>query len=305
MTPCHVHHMASVAKTWYATVALLLAEEGALDLDAKLASYLAPSVLDGVPNADRVTLRQLMSHTSGIPDFNDDVSYIIGELNDPTHPDVPMDLVDAVRGRPALGEPGTVYAYADTNYVLLALVLDEVTGDGIGELHRRLIDPLDLDATTFYVRGAPKPACIANTYWEIGGERLENVSDLSLEYATHDIGADGLAATPLDAMTFVEQLVRADVLTADSLTQMTAWTSQSADADGYRYGLGLARREPDSGEMLGHTGGGVGTGAVMRASPDQEVSFAAATNVGLFLGGPLSEVFDERLWDDLAVAGGL
>jgi hypothetical protein len=55
----------------------------------------------------------------------------------------------------------------------------------------------------------------------------------------------------------------------------------------------------------GHTGGGIGTGGVMRTSPDREISFVAATNVGMFLGGPLAELFDEPMWDELATAGGI
>jgi D-alanyl-D-alanine carboxypeptidase len=297
--------MASIAKTWFATEALLLEERGELDLDALLSSYLDASVLEDIANADRVTLRQVMSHTSGIPDFNDSVSYVIGELNDPLEPNDALGLLDVVRGWDAVGEPGEVYAYADTNYVLLSLVLDEVTGDGIDAIHTDIIEPLKLDATTFYRRGEPEPSCICNTYWEIGNDRLENVSDLSREYATQVTGADGLAATPLDALTFVEAIVRGDLISEDSRSQMTEWSEPSIDDEGYGYGLGLARVMPDTGEQHGHTGGGVGTGAVMRASPDSEVTFVAATNVGMFLGGPLSDVFDEEMWDAFAEAAGI
>jgi D-alanyl-D-alanine carboxypeptidase len=305
MNVCHVHHLASIAKTWYAAVALHLQEQGRLDLDDPLADHLSAEVLDGVPNADTVTLRQLMNHTSGIPDFNSDLAYITGELNDPTEENVPLDLVDEVRGKKPLAPPGEDYVYADANYVLLALVIQAVTGDHVAALHDEIIEPLHLDATSVYVRGEPEPGCVCNTYWEVGGDRLENVSDYSAEYAIHDIGADGIAASPLDALTFVEALVRGDLLSEASFAEMTAFTSVSEGDDGYAYGLGIARRETVTGVLYGHTGGGVGTGAVMRASPDEEITFVAATNAGMFLPGELTDQWNETLWDDLAEAAGL
>jgi D-alanyl-D-alanine carboxypeptidase len=230
---------------------------------------------------------------------------VIGELNDPLEPNDALGLLDVVRGWPAVGEPGEVYAYADTNYVLMSLVIDELTGDSLDAIRTDIIEPLKLESTTFYRRDVAEPPCICNTYWETGADRLENVSDLSREYATQVTGADGLAASPLDALTFVEAIVRGDLLSEDARAQMTDWSEPSIDDEGYGYGLGLARVIPDTGEQHGHTGGGVGTGAVMRASPDQEVTFVAATNVGMFLGGPLADVFDEDMWDQFAEAAGI
>jgi D-alanyl-D-alanine carboxypeptidase len=305
MNVCHLHHFASIAKTYYATLALRLQELGLLDLDDRLAEHLAADVIDGIPNADIVTLRQLMNHTSGIPDFNSDLGYITGELNYPTEENTPYDLVDEMRGGKPLGAPGEVYSYTDGNYVLLALVIEAVTGDHVASLYDELFDPLGLSATAVYVRGQPEPDCVCNTYWEVGGQRLENVSDDSAEYAIHDIGADGIAASPLDGLTFVEALVRGDLLTEESRAEMRTWAPPSEGEDGYAYGLGIAKRDTVTGVMVGHTGGGVGTGSVLRASPDEDITFVAATNAGMFLPGDLTEQWNEELWDDLAEAAGL
>ena len=132
-----------------------------------------------------------------------------------------LDLVDEVRGQKPLAPPGEDYVYADANYVLLALVIQAVTGDHVAALHDEIIEPLNLGATSVYVRGEPEPGCVCNTYWEVGGDRLENVSDYSAEYAIHDIGADGIAASPLDALTFVEALVRGDLLSEASFAERT------------------------------------------------------------------------------------
>ncbi len=242
MNVCHVHHLASIAKTWYATLALKLQEQGRLSLDDRLDAHLGAEVLEGVPNASKLTLRHLMDHTSGIPDFNGDPAYVTGEFNDPFRQNTPLDLVDEIRGDAPLGEPGEVYAYTDANYVLLALALDAVTGDARAALREQVIDPLGLTATTVYERGAPEPDCLCNTYWEIGGDRLENVSDLSAEYAIHDLGADGIAASPLDALAMIEAVVRGDLLTEASRAEMTTWAPPSTDEEGYGYGLGRARR---------------------------------------------------------------
>jgi len=313
MTPCHVHSWESVAKTWYATLALRLADAGQLEPDGQVADVLPAPVLDGLANTEDVSLREMMQHVSGIPDFNDQSAYLTNELDDPDDDDTPMDLLDFVRGQPAHFEIGEEYRYSDTNFVLLALAIDEITGDRSDAMAREIFVPLGLEHTWAPLPGDPVPAGRVNSYWELPGGQLENVSDYQAAYDVQVPGGGGLLSTPLDSLTFVDAIVSGTLLEERSYLAQLDWTEQSVQwADergrdnGYAYGLGTSRRiwtqDGVPHEWAGHTGGGAGTTAIIMARRDGQYAVAVAINLGGFLGGPLNELVDESWIQELIAA---
>ena len=140
--------VASTTKLFVATVVLQLAEEGRLDLDAPVSGY-----VPGFRHARGVTIRQLLNHTSGIPDYTRTEHFHEGLLADRDRAwstDELLALVADVRRDFA---PGTDYLYSNTGYLLLGRVVDTVTGSTwAGEVRRRILDPLRLQHT--YVAGA-------------------------------------------------------------------------------------------------------------------------------------------------------
>ncbi len=145
----------SITKTFVARVILQLAEEGAIDLNATPADYLDDPLIARTPNADKATLRQLLNHQSGIPTWEFQEDWIRKGRGDQ------MDL-DHVWGKtetleystedllPPTNEPGERYSYSNTNYTILGLVIEAVTGnDAAAELRRRTLEPLGL-ANTFF-----------------------------------------------------------------------------------------------------------------------------------------------------------
>src|SRR5215212_6629631 len=140
MTPEVHHRIGSVTKTFTATLLLKAADEGLLSLDDTIDQY-----VKGVPNGDEITLRQMSNMTSGIASYTEDEQWVKEWSSDPTRVWKPEELARIGIKESPLFEPGTGWFYSNTNYVLLGLVLERVTGKPIGRLYQEeVIEPLDL-----------------------------------------------------------------------------------------------------------------------------------------------------------------
>ena len=145
MTPEMHHRIGSVTKTFTATLLLQAADEELLSLDDTIDQY-----VEGVPNGDKITLRQMADMTSGIASYTADDQWVKEWSSDPYRVWKPEELAQAgIKDSPQF-DPGTEWFYSNTNYVLLGLVLEQVTGKPIGELYReQIIEPLGLKNTSF------------------------------------------------------------------------------------------------------------------------------------------------------------
>ena len=145
MTPDMHHRIGSVTKTFTATLLLQAAEEGLLSLDDTIDQY-----VKGVPNGDKITLRQMADMTSGIASYTADEQWANELLSDPHRVWKPEELAQIGIKDSPLFDPGTEWFYSNTNYTLLGLVLEKVTDKPIGQLYReQIIEPLDLKNTSF------------------------------------------------------------------------------------------------------------------------------------------------------------
>jgi D-alanyl-D-alanine carboxypeptidase len=146
-------HIASITKTLTAAAILGLIDEGRLSLDAKLKTLL-PDV--NIPFADRISVAQLLDHSSGIYATNNDPDYIstmIGPNADPYRVWTPAELVALANGtrRKPSGKPGSGHYYSDTNYVLLGMILEKISGQPFkAYIKEHLFKPLKMDSTFFY-----------------------------------------------------------------------------------------------------------------------------------------------------------
>ena len=145
MTPDMHHRIGSVTKTFTATLLLQAAEEGLLSLDDTIDQY-----VKGVPNGDKITLRQMADMTSGIASYTADEQWANELLSGPHRVWKPEELAQIGIKDSPLFDPGTEWFYSNTNYTLLGLVLEKVTDKPIGDLYReQIIEPLDLKNTSF------------------------------------------------------------------------------------------------------------------------------------------------------------
>jgi D-alanyl-D-alanine carboxypeptidase len=196
MTPEVHHRIGSVTKTLTATLLLQAEGDGLLSLDDTIDKY-----VKGVPNGDEITLRQLANMTSGVATYSDTKVFPGDPGVDPYRVWKPERLAKIGIEDSPLFDPGTEFNYSNTNYVLLGLVLEQVTGKSIGELNRKqIIEPLGLKDTSFpdladtslpepYAQGytlqgkssgeKPKNATDWNTSWTwTAGIMISTVDDL-------------------------------------------------------------------------------------------------------------------------------
>lgn len=133
----------SVAIGYIATILLQLVDEGVVSLDDRVSRW-----LPDLPHADRVTLGQLARMTAGYPDYVHEEDFVLAFMADPFRRWTPREQLALVVDQPLLYEPGTNWNYAHTNYVILGLALEEITGMPMHRLMReRILEPLGLDQT--------------------------------------------------------------------------------------------------------------------------------------------------------------
>lgn len=154
MEPGMHTRIGSVTKTFAGTVILKLAEDGRLSLDDTIDAYVA-----GIPNGDKVTLRQLANMTSGVASYTASQRFVDLYLEDPNMFFSPEDLVAYAVENSPLFEPGSEYDYSNTNTILLGMVIEKVTGQPVETaLSTMIFEPLGLENTIWPGRETAIPA---------------------------------------------------------------------------------------------------------------------------------------------------
>ncbi|MDT0546258.1 MULTISPECIES: serine hydrolase domain-containing protein [Streptomyces] len=256
----------SITKTLIATVVLQLADERRLGLDDTVEEHL-PGLVRGRGNDGRkITLRQLLTHTSGLFDFAADQRVARRLSRPPTAaPLTPRQLVrTAVAHRPRFA-PGAAWHYSNTNYVLLGLVVQRVTGRPYAaETERRVLGPLGLRGTSFPGARGTLPTPHGRGYAPITGTGTGTPRDVTV-LDPSAAGAAGEAISTLDDLArFFGALPRGGLLPPAALRRMRDTTA----SDG-RYGMGLFPVRLSCGVTLwGHNGQINGSYAQVVATPD-------------------------------------
>lgn len=230
----------SNTKTFVATVVLQLVGEGKIDLDVPVETYLPNLVRGEGIDGRKITVRQLLQHTSGLPDYDGDV--VQDYLTKMRHTYFePRQLLDFGLSRPALFAPGTGWEYSNTNYVVAGLLVQKVTGRPIGEeITDRVINRIGLRHTYWpavgdqSIHGAHPQGYFAAK----PGDPLVDVteSDPSAGWA-----AGAMISTPDDILRFFTALIDGRLLAPEQLKQMQSTVAApGSDVRGdERYGLGL------------------------------------------------------------------
>jgi D-alanyl-D-alanine carboxypeptidase len=255
--------IASVTKTFVATVVLELEAEGRLDVDEPV-ERLLPGL---VPNGSAITIRELLNHTSGLFDYSEDDAHTQAVIADPGRRWSPHELLSVAFAHPPLFPPGTSWFYANTNYVVLGLLVEAVTGRPLGqELQERIVDPLQLRATSFDVDAAIHDP-FAHGY--IGphpglpiaaGTLLDITALLSPSFGW---GAGNMASNAADVTRFFVALLRGQLLPAAQLAEMKTGSAVNSN-----YGLGLRKAYTSCGTAYGHEGDFPGYRNVVWATRD-------------------------------------
>jgi D-alanyl-D-alanine carboxypeptidase len=272
------HRVGSITKTFVATTVLQLVGEGRVDLDAPVDRYL-PDLLPR-QNARRVTVRMLLNHTSGIGDYDTVLFQTYDDVERWRRRTItPRELVAIGLSEPWTNSPGAAWSYSNTNYILLGLLVEEVTGRPYAaEVRRRILRPLGLRDTYFpgtdpRIRGPHMRAYIP---WPDGTLRDFSVYNMSWAWA-----AGELISTTRDLDVFYRALLSGRLLTPALMAQMqdTVPMDPSVPEAG-GYGLGIYWLALPCGLGWGHDGGVIGqtTLSVHSADGSRQVSMAENMN---------------------------
>jgi D-alanyl-D-alanine carboxypeptidase len=300
ISPRDHFRIGSVTKTFVSTVVLQLVAKGRLSLADSVERWL-PGL---VPNGNQVTVRELLDHSSGIFDYCNLPSY--PTLCSPRGPDMTrrwtqQQLVQLVASAPPLFPPGQGWAYSNTDYVLLGLIVERVTGHTLEqELERRIYRPLGLHNTRFPIATAmPRPYAhgydvSANGIWPL---------DVTAISPTIAWGAGAMVSTPGDLVTFMRALLRGRLTTQSLLRQMKQPTPDSLTGSPYSlgpglgsYGFGLIHYTWAAAcGAWGHTGDFPGYVTVAMASPNGRRGAAVnVTSDTITTAGQLAGIVVER-----------
>ena len=267
MPPEGAFRIGSITKTFTAAVIIRLAEEGVLTLDDPLAQWL-PDVADQLPNGDRITLRHLLTHTSGVSNVVEHEAYwadlftemqVDEETGAVTVPCVQRDPHDTlaryVYGQDAQFEPGARWSYSNTNYTLLGMVIEAAAAMPLAEAYRTTIyEPLGMTSTFLDCYEDPVTDVVHG--YTGSGDALADITEL---HESVGWSAGGLVSTASDLVTFARGLFGGTLFEdPESLVAMTT------RAPGGSYGLGLMLQE----DYMGHAGYIAGYRSVLEYSPE-------------------------------------
>jgi D-alanyl-D-alanine carboxypeptidase len=242
-------YVASTGKMTVATAVLELVDEGRIRLDQPIAEIIVPAgTLEGLANWSKVTVEQLLNHSSGMPDYFDD-AWEVAAMKDPRMlVDVERALVP-IEGQPADFAPGSAYAYSNTNFALLGLILERVDGASppatLGVvLAKRIFVPADMTSSS--VGADPRdPGVAAAHASKRGPSERENL----IAYGAH-LGDGPLTTTAGDLVRFLTTLLVTKKFLKPATLQRMLEPSSNEEA----YGLGIEISDTDYGMAYGHNG---------------------------------------------------
>jgi D-alanyl-D-alanine carboxypeptidase len=274
----------SNTKAFTVILALQLQEEGLISMDDPLSDYL-PKVAARLPNGDEVTLRQMAGNVSGIRDYADLLMQPRIDANDQVaiaQSWTPEELVDFAidLGEPEFA-PGEGWQYSSTNFILLGMVVEAVTGQPLAELYQqRIFEPLGM-VKSETLTGSPAAGSIVDGYYTIPSGELANMTGWN---GSQGGAAGAIVSTAEDMARFAKGLFAGELFQSDAtLQEMLAMRDLTLEEGGglfQGYSLGLISFGTPGFESIGHGGATPGFQSIWLHAPASDVSVVFLTNSG-------------------------
>lgn len=264
--------VASVTKLFVGTAVLLLADEGKLSLDDPVSKYVA-----GVPDGDKITIRQLGNNTSGLFNSIENQDFQAAIVADPKRQWQAREILNYALAKPAYSTPGEKFRYSNTNTVLLGEIIQEVSGQPYQQfIAERLIKSMELSETGF-IPGAevplPAPSSYRNGYadkWLGYGATFYNVTGYSSSWT----GAAGnMYSTAGDLLKAAKTLATGRLLSDESRKALTDWIPTGYEDIDYGFCLG------ERSGWLGHIGDVPGYSSFVGYFPDRDTTLVVLSNL--------------------------
>ncbi|MDG4791530.1 serine hydrolase [Micromonospora sp. WMMD1102] len=278
MAPRDQFEAGSNTKTFTAVLALQLVDRGQLKLDAPVARYL-PGI---VPNGRNITVRMLLNHTSGLYSYTADEEFMAGVVSDPQRVWTDRELLAVAFEHEPNFPPGKDWSYSNTNYTLLGMILEKLTGKSLPVLvQQRIAEPLGL-RHTYYAN--PRAVHTGPGYAHGYGVRLAGPEPVYVDTASWPIGGWGGAAGAVisntdDLSRFFSAVLQGKLFSKAQLEQMKT-TVELPEGFGMKggYGLGLIRLDSACGTVWGHGGDTLGHHSIALATADGRRTVVSVAN---------------------------
>jgi len=291
----------SVGKTFAAATALQLIKEGKIGLDDRIEKYLGrESWFARLPNAKEITVRQLMNHSSGLMRYEFKEQFTRDLTANPERVWKPAELVAYLLDEKPPFEAGKGWDYSDTNYIVLGMIIEKVTGKKFyDEANRRLLKPLKL-TDTIQQDGPRLPGLVqgyAGPNNPFGGTDEMIVNGKFSINPQFEWTGGGYASTAQDLARWAKMLYEGKAFSADLLPQVLDGVSAPMLGRETKYGLGVIIRKTAVGTSYGHSGFFPGYMTDMMYFPEHKVAVAVQVNtsVGRNLGKPLGRMLVEMM----------
>jgi CubicO group peptidase (beta-lactamase class C family) len=260
------YRIGSISKTFTAVLVMRAVEQQLIQLDQTIEGFFPT-----IKNANKITIRHLLSHRSGIHNFTDDKDFLTWN----TQPQSEKAMMERVSQLGSDFQPDYKFSYSNSNYVLLTFLLEKVMKDKYPSLLKKFIlQPIGLK-NTFYGGKINVSKNESKSYTYRDGWKAESETDMSIP-----LGAGAIVSNPADIILFSEALFNGKIIQPESLVIMTNMKDN--------YGLGLFVIPFYDKKGYGHTGGIDGFNAVFSYFPEDKVAYALTSNGTNFINNKIS-----------------
>lgn len=261
----------SVTKPYVSVVVLQLVNEKKMSLDDTVEKWL-PGM---VPNGAKISVRQLLNHTSGIANYEEHPNYMAPYLaGDLAHVTTPAQLVAMGNALGPWFAPGTSSRYSNTNYTVAGLIIEKVSGSTLGaQFEQRIFKPLKM-SSSYLPTGPGLTGQYAHGYFVMGPDGATDVTGFSPSIGW---AGGGIVSTPADVNEFFRALLDGRLLPPELLKEMM--TTVVDDRNGMVYGLGIEKKELPCGTAWGHQGNFPGYFVESFSSADGRIQMTSAYNL--------------------------
>lgn len=288
--PCTPGWLFSLTKTYTAALVMKSAEQGLIQLDQPIGPMLPAEYAGYINGQEKITVRMLLNHSSGIINMTELPEFQVDQLNHPLQQPSVAGLMRLLRGKPLLFDPGSDFSYSNANFLVLQVILEKVRNKSYEQLLREdILQPLSLQQT-YYAPGEEMAASLGfpNYYFDrFANAQLENITRWNNKLGAASYGYGGIAATAADAIRFYEALFTGKVISPASLQEMRTWVKgKNSEQPDYGLGLEYYQYQPGTEPQYGHEGDGIGCTTQMFYSPASNTYMYINCTAGRQLFGP-------------------
>lgn len=271
---CSRYLVGSVSKMFTSVLIMNLQEEGLLSIDDPIKNLLDTELINKIENANEVTVKNLLMHTSGIKEYIG-AKFQIDRLNNSKLLLTPSQKLEYIFNESADFEPNQQYGYSNSNYVLLGLIVEKLKSIPLEKAVEQCIsNVLSLKNTTQGTSENPIPAGTSRPYLDLGNGQFQDVMDFALSDAA--TGDGGIISNTQDLLFFIENIVNNVLVTSTSYNQMLS-NRVEIKTDKW-YGLGFEQENKEHGFRIAHSGGTEGYISFLMNYPDSNVTIAVCLN---------------------------